>query len=587
MTAPSCAYLLRMNRKNKGDASPALIRGGQYLLHYSRLCLYLSRYFLGLLGGLFVSVGSLCFIRESDDFGLSVYILMQAFFAKILSLFFNDPILDFSIGAQPSTVLASHFSNLPEVHTRLQALWVALRHASQRACLVTGLAALVLMMGMLWLGTRRQRDRLLRGHALCSSKQLSRQVRQSKQKPIYTFAGVPLPKDSECQHILVCGATGSGKSVAIQALMAQIRAQGACALVFDKGLNLLPRFYQSGDHILDPFDARGARWDLWAECQSVFDYEMIGHALIPEQAAAHNDSFFTRAARNLWIDLLAAHHCLERPDMEQLLKEVFSDTLDRVRQRVAGRSSETLFSEKVEKTALNVLSELSNYLKCLQYLPRCVLKPPFSIRKWVHGVDLSWLFLASEGATHDLLKPLISLWINIACQALLSKNNSKRIFVILDEVASLTTLPALLPILSEGRKFGVSVVLGLQSIGQLAGLYGVGGQTALLGNLNTRLYLRSPEIATAHWVSDNLSQVEIMRPTDHLSYGAKADGVQVTHPTQLQPLVLASAILRLPDLVGYLTLKGDYPPARVVLPYEAPTHPPWQRKTTAIKAATC
>src|ERR1700730_283886 len=112
-------------------------------------------------------------------------------------------------------------------------------------------------------------------------------------------------------------------------------------------------------------------------------------------------------------------------------------------------------SEKTEKTAISIKSVLATYLKSLCYIKEG--DNSFSIRQWIQNDTASgWLFISSLGSKHESLKPLITTWLDIAVNELLSlpPNSKRRIWVILDEVASLHQLPYLIHALSEARKFG-------------------------------------------------------------------------------------------------------------------------------------
>ncbi|WP_238149559.1 type IV secretion system DNA-binding domain-containing protein [Arsenophonus endosymbiont of Aleurodicus floccissimus] len=53
------------------------------------------------------------------------------------------------------------------------------------------------------------------------------------------------------------------KSTVINDLLTQVRKQRKRAIVYDKGNNFIPLFYQEGkDIILNPMDARCPNWDL-------------------------------------------------------------------------------------------------------------------------------------------------------------------------------------------------------------------------------------------------------------------------------------------------------------------------------------
>ena len=163
-----------------------------------------------------------------------------------------------------------------------------------------------------------------------------------------------------------------------------------------------------------------------------------------------------------------------------------------------GTEAESLMSEKTEKTAISIKSVLATYLKSLCYFKEG--ENPFSIRQWLQDDSFSqWLFISSLGDKHESLKPLITAWLDIAVNAILSlsENSKRRIWVILDELSSLQQLPYLTSALAEARKFGASFVIGVQSVAQLAKTYGHEGGREVSSLLNTRFYSAFP-IQTSH-----------------------------------------------------------------------------------------
>src|SRR3546814_190663 len=82
-----------------------------------------------------------------------------------------------------------------------------------------------------------------------------------------TLAGVPLSRQDETMHVAVIGATGSGKSTALRALMADALRRGDRQVVADPEGTSMSAFFEPGDIILNPFDQRCARWDLLAEIE--------------------------------------------------------------------------------------------------------------------------------------------------------------------------------------------------------------------------------------------------------------------------------------------------------------------------------
>lgn len=78
------------------------------------------------------------------------------------------------------------------------------------------------------------------------------------------LGAVPLVKDSETKHMLICGTTGSGKTNALRQLMKQIQKRGDRAIVVDTTGDFVGKFFREEKDILfNPYDARSERWHLW------------------------------------------------------------------------------------------------------------------------------------------------------------------------------------------------------------------------------------------------------------------------------------------------------------------------------------
>lgn len=103
-----------------------------------------------------------------------------------------------------------------------------------------------------------------------------------------TIAGIEIPPLDEIKHFKLIGTTGSGKSTAIRELLSGGLARGDRAIIANPDGGYLARFYhpERGDVILNPFDVRSARWDLFAEIGKPYDIEQIARSLIAEGADA-------------------------------------------------------------------------------------------------------------------------------------------------------------------------------------------------------------------------------------------------------------------------------------------------------------
>jgi len=220
----------------------------------------------------------------------------------------------------------------------------------------------------------------------------------------------------------------------------------------------------------------------------------------------------------------------------------------------------------------NVLATIAGKIQSFQHLEGGQGEK-FSIRDFVEDDSKnSWMFMSSREDMHATLSPLISLWCDLTSNAILSlpPSNQRRVWLILDEVASLQKLPALAPLLERGRKHGAVVVLGLQSMPQLREAYGRDAAAALASQPQTWLVLRTVEPETAKWLEDALGAAEHTESRESVSMGGNSqrDGVNVSKSDVKRSVVLASEVINLPDLEGYLNTPGDGPIYKIKYGYK-------------------
>lgn len=434
--------------------------------------------------------------------------------------------------------------------------------------------SIVMIFIVVWLyqrGKKQSESSIVRGSDLVDGPTLEKLIKKKGRVSPYKIAGVPLPYGSERQHIQIVGTTGSGKTAVIQQLLTEIRAKGDRAIIYDKGGTYLSKFYREDqDIILNPLDLRGKAWDVWAECEDKADLEALVEAIIPMPVGNTMDPFWIKAARMIFVS--TAHELRNHPERSNLmlLQYLLTADLGKIHDLLRHTEAESLVSEKVQKTALNVKTVMATYLKSLLYLSN--EGEVFSIRNWIlNDNDSSSLFISSEGRKHATLTPLISAWMNTATKELLGlkPSQSRRIWFILDELDSLHVLPFLSGSQAEGRKFGGSFLLGYHGASQLRTTYGYDGATKLSNLASTRLFLRQPEEADASYASKNIGDSEIEEVNESISYGANTmrDGISVSKQKSRKPLVLPIEIQTADDLTGYLRVKGDFPAAKIKIPY--------------------
>jgi len=183
-----------------------------------------------------------------------------------------------------------------------------------------------------------------------------------------------------------------------------------------------------------------------------------------------------------------------------------------------------------------------------------------------------WIFITARPDQRQALTPLISAWVDMAINALMTRPAQKkqRLWFIIDELAALQKLPGLQAGLAEGRKYGGCLLVGFQSKPQLEDIYGQNAAEAMLDLFNTKLFFRCTEPSTQQWISKVLGDKEEIEPQENISYGAHSmrDGVSLSHHTRQRPLAMPAELSQLRDLEGYVKLPGNYPCTKIQTSYK-------------------
>lgn len=419
-------------------------------------------------------------------------------------------------------------------------------------------------------GDEQTDDHFIRGIKKATPAEITKEIKAKSKLSSFAIDKHRLFKHNfEIQHMMIDGTTGAGKSVALRKLVRWIRKRGDKAIIYDKGCTFVGKFYNPEiDTILNPFDERCANWDMWCDAKEAPDFENMAAALIPQHG--DGDPFWVDSARTIFSSTAFQMMKDNEPvSTARLLSLVLTSELETLGSFLKGTESATLVSNKIEKTAISIKSVLATYIKALRFLEgldeknekNTLKRPKFSITDWVQDdSQKGFLFLSSNAQQHASLRPLISMWLAIASNAILGmeEDEDRRIWVILDEMPTLHKLPELDAIIAEVRKFGGCYVIGIQSYAQLVKTYGKTTAEVIFDLLNTRFYFRAPSAIMAKISAQDLGEQEIDISKENYSYGAHAmrDGVSLGHQTVTRPVVSTAEIQTLDDLQCWVRLLG-------------------------------
>lgn len=556
-------------RNKAGHNAHYLVRGGQIFLHNLRMISQVIRNVIYLVIIAFILLNGVILYKSISAYDR--YLVCQWLIANVWKTWEPHHKQYFKLpngyGYEvPSTLVVDAGAVKQSVDLLIQKFWLSF--------LISIVASTLLFVGALFYlikrGKKNTQSNTVRGDTLVTPQKLRRIIKAQNIDSDLKLAGLPLIRNGECQHFMICGSTGSGKSTAIKYLLDQIRARGDRVIIYDKGCSFLEEFYKENDVLLNPLDVRGAKWHLWRECRDSIDYDNIAAALIPKSTDI-GDPFWVDAARAVFSATAYAMKNEEDRSANKLLKYILTAELQNIKKYLEGTFAETLASDKIEKTAISIRAVLATYLKCLKY----VEDDPngFSIREWIQDeTQNNWIFITSLGDRHHTLRPLITAWLDIAINSIISlpENDKRRIWFIMDELSSLQVLPSLASGVAEARKFGGCFVMGWQNIAQLEQIYGTKGATNISGLAKTRLIYVQPDPTLAKWSAANLGESIIDEVREGVSYGANSirDGVSLSRVETRKSLVSFSEIMSLGNYRCFIRLPAKLPITELEFPYK-------------------
>lgn len=390
---------------------------------------------------------------------------------------------------------------------------------------------------------------------------------------VLAFAGVELDPADETKHFKLIGTTGTGKSTAIRQLLEGALARGDRAVVADPDGGYLACFYEParGDVILNPFDARSRKWNLFGELRADYDFDQLARSMITESSGP--DGAWRTYAQTYFSAVVRQAHAGGVTDVAELYRLLTSAPLEELRILLDGTPAQPFVVEGNERMFGSIRSVTGNAIAPLAFIRRQAGEP-FSIRNWVetgHGV----LFLPYQADQIAALRAAISSWLRIAIFQTMSQGEADhRLWFVIDELDALGAIDGLKDALARLRKFGGRCVIGFQSIAQVSGIYGASESQTIVENCGNTLILRcsaSEKGGTAQFASRLIGEREIVRDTVTRSRGLPFSGDargSVARSVQhvIENAVLASEIEQLPDLVGYRKVASRPEWRRVRLP---------------------
>lgn len=401
------------------------------------------------------------------------------------------------------------------------------------------------------------------------------------------FGGAEVPADKETRGFLLLGSPGTGKTQQIHRMLRTARGRGDRAIVVDAGGDLLSRHYREGDIILSTEDARSVAWSAWADLVPGAEFDLAKSCIPDGHGSAVEWSGYAQGFVSGVLERLAEREDVTTGDLVHAIEIASLEELDAL---VQGLGASRLTAEGNERMAQSVLAIISTAFRSWRALPADAGKNAFSIADWVRSDtrDGQWLWLPYSAPAEATTAPLRRAWIDIAIRAALTlrPDQSRRLWLVLDELAACGQLPSLGAAARQGRKYGLVPVAGFQVNSQVEELYGDKGAQSILSCLGNRLTLRVDDERTAQYAARSVGKMEQTREqvTHSANTGGQggSSGTSRTTVQEVRDAILDSEIMTLPDMHGLVKVAGQqWRRARIKyidLPEVAPGILPVQRK---------
>lgn len=400
----------------------------------------------------------------------------------------------------------------------------------------------------------------LRGNKMISQSALISMTKKGNDQLL--FGGIPVPKEVESTQFFCGGSTGTGKSVCIGLYIDSLLARKDRMVCVDPDGGFMRYFYKEGDIILNPFDVRSEGWSIFNEIRSDYDCEQYAISMIPKSPSTEQESW-NSMARTIVSETLSVLVRNGEARTERLLYWITEASNEELHELLKGTTAAGCF-HGAEQTMASIRVVLTNYLSPHKFLK----EGEFSFRDWLDN-GTGNLYITWREDMLQALKPLISCWTDVVCASVLSlaEDRDRRLHLIVDELDSLEKLNFMVDAATKGRKKGLRIMPGVQSLAQLNNTYGNNDALTLRNSFRSFISFGIGDLDTytAEEFSKAFGKHTVIRKEASNTGGLATARVNTNKRSFEESLVTPAEIHLLPNLNAYIKFAGDYPISKIKL----------------------
>ena len=306
---------------------------------------------------------------------------------------------------------------------------------------------------------------------------MKQEIKEDRTGPgINIHPEIQIAADRETRHFFVCGKSGGGKTTIILPMIQQIVENKEKLLLYDyKGMT--EKCPDQNPIILAPWDKRCWAWDISADIENSAHAKSFAARLIQSDSG---NPMWSLGARGIFAAVVTD---LINQKVDWTLRDVLDkiskdfDYLSSVLKKYSPELTKLLPGEDSRQTD-SFLINISAYLSNIRELAEAWEgKPRISIKRWLldqeleHEIGRRTLILQANEEYEELQKAYIQQIMEISGAIIggprMKESTTRRVWVVLDEIAQAGKIHNISKFLSIGRSKGVCVVLGIQTLALL------------------------------------------------------------------------------------------------------------------------
>jgi len=369
-----------------------------------------------------------------------------------------------------------------------------------------------------------------------------------------------LPYELESKHLLHLGSIGSGKTASMLHAIRSIVERGDKAIVYDYKGDMTEWLAGRDDVSLIAFaDKRTEAWHIAKDIHNPLLARELAQTVIKETA----EPVWGENARDVVAGVL--EYLITNNPTRWGFQDV-SDLLNENRQELAAKlksighgGANTIDKPKDDKGANSVMSTVRSGAWIFDVLAQAWGNPSsgFSIRGWLKDeqADKRIIILRNYPELSAVSNWLLTIIFNQLFGEVLSLSDSKerRIWAVMDELATLPKIPRLEECLVASRSKGFRFMCGIQNFSSMRERYGSNIAQTIFSQFATRIICRVADADTASALAADMggdrrvvrAEVKLVRNLDDEGKEKKEWGVVWNE--KVEPTMMNSAIMNLPD----------------------------------------